>query len=374
MKQEKDLWRKIVTFENLHLAYKSAAKGKRFRDEVLAFSDCLEENLFDLQKDLINGTYRTGGYREFFVYEPKKRLVMALPFRDRVAQWAIYRIINPIFAKGFIEDSYACIEGRGIHSAAKRLQYFARLVEHQNNGKGYYLKLDISKYFYRIDHDVLMNIIRRRFREKELVDLLEKIIRSDIPFGLPVGASPGEVERIHGVGMPIGNLTSQMFANVYLNELDQYIKRELKAHCYVRYMDDMVIMAGSKAELHEYRRKIEKFLNEKLRLNLNEKTVIRPLTLGVEFCGYKVWASHIMLKKATALKMKRRLKKLQKDYSDGLLTLEDVKMSLASYHGMLVHCDSYHLSREIFGIYSDSEWYDGWFVLRRGSHETESNT
>jgi len=365
MKPKKGLWEQIVNFENLYTAYRSAAKGKRFRNEVLAFSSCLEDNLFDLRDDLLNGTYKVGGYREFYVYEPKKRLVMALPFRDRVAQWAIYRIINPVFTAGYIEDSFACIDGRGIHAAAKRIQYFTQLVARENNGGGYCLKMDVSKYFYRINHDVLMDILRRRFGDRELLALLERIIRSDVLFGLPAGKSPGEAERIDGVGMPIGNLTSQMFANLYLNEVDQFIKRELRAHCYVRYMDDMVILAGDKKLLHEYLRKIETFLNERLKLDINDKTVIRPLTLGVEFCGFKVWNSHIKMRKPTAMKMRKGLKKIQKDYARGAISLTDVQKSLASYHGMLKHCDNYRLSRVIFGVRTDTEQYDGWFVLQR---------
>jgi retron-type reverse transcriptase len=371
MKPLRGLWEQIANFENLYGAYRSAAKGRRFRGEVLAFSDCLEDNLFELRDDLQHGTYRVGRYREFYVFEPKKRLVMALPFRDRVAQWAIYRVMNPILSKRYIEDSFACVNGRGIHSASKRLKDFAELVERENEGKGYYLKLDISKYFYRVNHDALMGILRRRFGDKELLDLLEMIIRAELPFGLPPGVNPGETERINGVGMPIGNLTSQMFANLYLNELDQYIKRELRIHCYVRYMDDMVIIANDKAALHEYKRLIEAFLNEKLKLGLNDKTVIRPLSLGIDFCGYKVWSTHVKLRKPAALKMKHRLKKMQKDYTEGTVTLDDVKQTLASYHGMLINCDSYRLVREVFGTYESNDWHGGWFALRRGHPEEQ---
>ena len=210
-----------------------------------------------------------------------------------------------------------------------------------------------------------MAMLRARFADRELLDLLERIIRSAVPFGLPAGASPGEADRVYGVGMPIGNLTSQMFANLYLNTIDQYIKRELRAHCYVRYMDDMVILDGSKERLHEYRRKIEAFLNGRLKLDLNSKTVIRPLTLGIEFCGYRIWDSHIMLCKHTALKMRRRLRKLQKDYAAGVAEWQDVKRTLASYNGMLKHCDSYRLTLKIFGDRAKGGTTDGWFNLRR---------
>jgi retron-type reverse transcriptase len=372
MKPLKGIWEQIITFENLYKAYRSAARGKRFRSEVLAFSDCLEDNLFSLREDLINGTYKIGEYYEFYVYEPKKRLIMALPFRDRVAQWAIYRIVNPLISKGYIEDSFACIDGRGIHTAAKRLKYFAMLIERENDGRGYFLKLDISKYFYRINHDVLMGILRRKFADKPFLDVMEQIIYSDLPFGLPPGKSPGETDRIYGVGMPIGNLTSQMFANFYLNEVDQYIKRTLRIHCYVRYMDDMVVIEGNKAKLREYKTQIEEFINNVLKLNLNEKTTIRPLTLGIDFCGFKVWSSHIKLRKPTAMKMRKRLKVLMKQYTAGFANLDDVRQTLASYNGMLLHCDSYRLSREIFGNYTSDDWHDGWFTLIREEPEEYS--
>ncbi|GHV32346.1 hypothetical protein FACS18949_02950 [Clostridia bacterium] len=364
MKPHKNIFAQIVDFENIYRAYRDATAGKRYRTEILKFTDNLEENLYDIRRELIAETYATGKYREFYVREPKKRLVMALPFRDRVVQWAIYRVVNPLFSKGYITDSYACIDGRGVHHAVKRLHYWAQ----QTHGAGYYLKLDISKYFYRIDHDVLLHIIRRKFDDPPLMRLFERIIRSrDIPFGLPDGASPGDgAARIFNRGMPIGNLTSQMFANLYLNELDQFIKRDLRARHYCRYMDDMAILADSKAELHAFHDRINAFVSERLKLSLNDKTTIRPLKQGLEFCGFRVWATHTKIRKSSALKMKHRLKKLMAQYAAGEIDYDGAARILAAYKGVLAHSNSYALRNAIYGDWrKDGGAGGGWFYLRR---------
>ena len=374
MKTLKNVFVQVVDYDNLYRAYLNARLCKRYRYEVLNFSAHLEDNLVKLQKELIDRTYTLGKYREFYIYEPKKRLIMAQPFKDRVVQWAIYQILNPVFAQGYITDSYACIKERGTHKAVKRLHYWLRQVGKKPE-KYYFLKLDISKYFYRIDHDVLMGILKRKIRDDDMIFLLDKIVNSsETNFGLPPGKSPGEVKRSDRVsekGMPVGNLSSQMFANLYLNELDQYCKRTLGIHFYVRYMDDVIILHQDKNQLHEWKRIIDTFLKEKLQLDLNEKTCIRPITLGVEFCGYKIWNTHIKLRKSTALKMKRNLKKLQKEYAAGEVTVEEAKQTISSYLGILKHCDSYSLKRTIFGEYGSSEEYEGWFFLQRATTETQ---
>lgn len=344
----KNVYDEICSFENLYKAYLNARKNKRFRDEVLEFTNNLEEYLIDIQKDLMNHTYEVGEYREFYIYEPKKRLIMALPFKDRVIQWAIYQVINPIISKGYITDSYACIQGRGTHQAVKRLSYWLNQVS-RKEPKWYYLKLDIAKYFYRIDHDVLIDILHKKIKDRQLMRLLENIINSEKSFGLELGIhDPALSGRISQCGMPIGNLTSQMFANIYLNELDQYIKRELAVHYYIRYMDDMILLADDKKKLHEYKHLIDTFLQERLKLNLNNKTAIRPITLGIEFVGYKLWSTHVKLRKSTSLKMKRRLKQVKKQYANGKINLDDVQSTVNSYMGMLKHCNSYSLRTKIF--------------------------
>lgn len=347
MKRLGNLYEQIIDYENLWKAYLNARKNKRFRGDVLEFTHNVEENLIQIQNELIHKTYKVGRYREFYVYEPKKRLIMALPFRDRVVQWAIYQVIEPLFDRQFIKDSYACRKGKGVQAAADRLQYWMRKLDRSCENP-YYLKLDISKYFYRIDHDVLISILRRKIKDEDLMWLLEAVIRSeDTKFGVPLGDHDFEQERIDGVGMPIGNLTSQLFANLYLNELDQYAKHELHAHYYIRYMDDVVILHPDKRELWKMLEEIDIFLRSELRLQLNNKTAIRPIRQGIEFVGYRIWPTHRKLKKKTAKKMKRRLRYLKRAYARGEVDADDIRSTLMSYLGLMKHANCHRLRQKI---------------------------
>ena len=324
---------------------------KRYRREVLRFSADIDTNLIELQNELIWKTYEVGKYREFFVYDPKKRLIMALPFRDRIVQWAIYRQLNPLLERRYISTSYGCrqkgapITG-GPHNAVKKLQEYIR----GQPRKAYILKMDVSKYFYRVDHNILMNMLRDTIKDKDLLWLLGVIIFSDHDFGIAVDDHDYQGERLQSVGMPIGNLSSQMFANFYLDAADQYAKHILKARCYVRYMDDMVIVSTDKKYLADCRERMREFLIEKLHLQLNNKTSIRTETQGIDFCGYRIWRDHILLRKKTALKMKHRLKYLAKAYARGDSGLKDYRNTLMSYDGILQHCDGYRLRESISHI------------------------
>lgn len=346
----KDIFPKIIDFENLYISALEARKGKRFRDEVLKFNSNLEENLITIQNELIHKTYEVGRYKEFYIHEPKKRLIMALPFKDRVIQWAIYRNLYPIYDKQFIYDSFGCRVGKGTHKAADRLQYWLRQVDRREQ-KYYYLKLDISKYFYRVNHAILLDILRKRIVDEDLLWLLEKIVNcEDVAFGLPAGMEAdqcSEEDRLFDAGMPIGNLTSQLFANVYLNELDQYIKHELRIHYYVRYMDDIIILSEDKKYLHQVKEDIEIFLKEKLALDLNNKTAIRPISTGIEFVGFRIWPTHRKLKKKTLKKMKSRIRTLQKAYGNGSISFDKVNASMQSYFGVMKHFNSYRLKTKL---------------------------
>lgn len=349
MRRFSGLFDQIVSFENLYEAYRSAARLKRFRSDVLKFTRNVEENLIIIQNELIHKTYEVGRYREFYVYEPKKRLIMALPFRDRVVQWAVYRVVEPLLDKQFIFDSYACRQGKGVQKAADRMQYWLRRLWRHHGQQVYYLKLDISKYFYRIDHDILLSILGRKFDDPDLVWLFEKFVRSEhTDFGVPLGDHGFEQERIKGIGMPIGNLSSQLFANLYLNELDQFAKHQLGLKHYIRYMDDIIALHPDKGRLHQARREIEIFLEEKLRLTLNNKTAIRPVHTGVEFCGFRIWATHRKVRKGTVKKIKGGLKFLQRAYARGDWSLEEVNSTIQSYIGYLKHANTYNLRNRMF--------------------------
>ena len=336
MKKIRGLFPKIYDFENLFYAYKAAIKCKRYRQDVMEYTDRLEDNLIILQNEFIWGTYEVGRYNIFYVYEPKKRLIMSLLFKDRVAQHAIYR------------------QGKGTHAAIDRLQRWLRQTDRKPQ-RYYYLKLDIAKYFYRIDHEKLKEILARLIDDPPLLELLAKIIDcEDTKFGLPLGADVGDVafdKMLDDVGLPIGNLTSQMFANLYLNELDQYCKHELGLHYYIRYMDDIIILHHDKKYLEEVKLKIAAFIGEKLNLQLNRKTCIRPTSMGIEFVGFWVWPTHRKLRKKTAKKLKKRLRYMFHAYTVGEIDRETLDRSVASYRGILKHFNSYGLRKSLNKMY-----------------------
>lgn len=349
MKRLSNLYQQIYDFENLYEAYRQARKCKRYRREVLDFTRNLEQNLIEIQNELIWQTYQVGRYREFFVHDPKKRLIMALPFKDRVVQWAIYRVLNPLLDKRYLNTSYACRVGYGTHKAVARVQYWLRRLSRQC-GQVYVLKMDIAKYFYRIDHDVLMAILSRILADRELLRLLETIIRSETHFGLSISDHGFTGNRISGIGMPIGNLTSQMFANLYLNELDQYAKHQLRIKQYVRYMDDILVLHHDKQVLWQHKDAIDRFLKERLTLSLNNKTCVRTISQGVEFCGYRIWPTKMRMKRKSKVKMLRRLTGLVRKMKAGGITYAEYNTSLQSYLGTVKHCSGDGLKQRLIAI------------------------
>jgi retron-type reverse transcriptase len=272
----------VHSFANLYNAYLIARKQKRYRGEVLRYSYNLDAELTALQKELETRSYRVGAYRPFEVYEPKRRQIVALPFRDRIVQHALNNIIEPVFDRRMIYDSYACRVGKGTRQAARRVSYFLGKPENI-----YYLKMDVKSYFASIDRDILKTLARRCIDDEGVLWLLDTIFDS----------SPGP-------GMPIGNLMSQLFANVYLHELDHYCKNAMSVKYYLRYMDDIIVMSNSKVYLHALLTAIEDFLRCHLRLVLNNKTTIGKCRDGIEFVGYRIWSTHKLIKKASLARMK----------------------------------------------------------------------
>lgn len=344
----------MTSFEWLEESYRKARKQKRYRPEVLKFTADLDTNLLCIQRQLREETYAFGPYRRHWVHIPKRRMVMALPFDGRVVQWAVYRVLKPFYHPMMIEDSYACIDGRGSLAAAQRLQYWLRQVRHREK-EWYCLKLDISKYFYRIDHEILLNILRRRIRDERLMRLIETVIScGGEKFGLPRFMGPDDVpldEWLGNVGMPIGNLTSQLFANIYLNELDQFCKHQLHAHFYARYMDDVIILSDSKEQLHTWHTQIQAFLRDKLRLDLNQKTMIFPVKKGVEFVGYIVRAGSLRIRKQTVRRIKTEFHGICGRYFAGGLSREEFQRRIASIKGLLQYTESNHLRERLNQIY-----------------------
>jgi len=302
---------KICSFENLHSAYLKARKCKRYKKEILEFGFNAEENLLKLKERLETQTYKHGGYREFVVNDAKKRTIRAAPFADRVVHHALCNVIEPIFDQTFIFDSYACRKEKGTHKAAKRVKAFWRSLafaererERERESKNttreiYCLQCDISKYFDNINHEILFGILQKKIADKKVLRLIQEIVDSN--------------NKETGKGIPIGNLTSQLFANVYLNELDQYVKRVLKRRYYIRYMDDFLIFGDSKRELWQIKERIAGFLKTKLDLSLHPKKAnVFPVKTGIEFLGFRIFSDYSVLRKST---LKRFCKKLKEKNS-----------------------------------------------------------
>ena len=247
-KRHGDLWRHICTFDNLYLAFERARRGKRYRPDVLRFGARLGENLLDLQKELTSGEWHPGEYQVRVVREPKERIIRVAPFRDRVVHQALCHVVAPVFERGFIYDSYACREGKGTHKALDRLTSFLR-----RRDSSYVLNADIRKFFDSISHEVLMDAMERTLKDGDLLNALRLILGSYV--------SEVTVPGLHDPhGIPIGNLTSQWFANIIGNLIDRFAKQTLRCRGFLRYMDNLLFLSGSKALLREYESRLTGFL------------------------------------------------------------------------------------------------------------------
>lgn len=330
-----NLFEKVYDFEALHAAYQRARAGKRDRLEVQQFEQDLEGNLIQLQNELLWGQYRSGKYRLFQVSEPKKRDVAALPFRDRVVQHALVAAIEPIWERRFISTSFACRPLKGTHKGADSAQAMLRKVKREH-GKVYVFKADVAKYFASIDHDVLRALLRGKIRCRRTLAVLDEIIESSDT----INARPG-------VGLPIGNLCSQLFANIYLHELDGFVKHGLREANYVRYMDDFIIVHHDKAHLARTRQKVEAFLLHRLKLHTNSKTQIFPVGMlrgrALDFLGYRIWPTHRRIRKSSIGRIRRTLKILKRKFDSGAIGLDRVAQSILSWVAHAKNADTYGL-------------------------------
>ena len=350
MKTYKNLFERICCFKNLHSAYLKARKCKRYRDYVLELSYRLEENLLRLQRELLNQTYHHGPYREFVVSDSKKRRIKAAPFRDRIVHHALCNIIEPIFDKGFTHHSYACRYGKGTHKTIKKLQKYIEKLDRfrerrQENAplKTYCLQGDISKYFDSIDHQVLLELIKKKIGDQKTIWLIEEILGSC--YSRKIYKNLFDVKK---VGIPIGNLTSQLFANIYLNKLDQFVKHQLKIKYYLRYMDDFLILDFSKNKLHQIKSRLQKFLKNELRLELNPRKInIFPIKNGIYFLGYCIFRDYKLLRKDTVRRFIKRTKFYQKRVSLGLMSKEKFATFLQSWIAYAEFGNSWRLRKRL---------------------------
>ncbi len=337
MKTYKHLFEGIVSFENLLYAYKEFSRGKRFKSGVLCFNYGYEKELFKLREELLNHTYAPLAPHRFYVYEPKKRAIEAAAVRDRVVHHALCRVIEPIFDKRLIYDTYACRLNKGTLAAIKRFEEFKRkLLSRGNENEIYVFKADISKYFENVNHGILLGLIAERIKDNDVIRLIARIL------------DPGNKSLPQSKGIPIGNLTSQFFANLYLNPLDQFIKHGLKAKYYIRYMDDFVLMDSSKARLRGAKAEIAQFLEEKLQLRLHpRKQAITPLKCGIDFLGFRIFFTHRLLRKENARRFMRKLKRMKIQFENKGITLGRISASINGWLAHAKHGDTYKLRKSI---------------------------
>ncbi|MBE7474123.1 MAG: RNA-dependent DNA polymerase [Anaerolineae bacterium] len=340
------LYDQITSWDNLRLAYKKAAKGKRGKGPAARFEYRLEDNLAALQRELLNKSYQPGQYASFYIHEPKRRLISAAPFRDRVVHHALCNLIEPIFERSFIEDSYANRVGKGTHRALDRCQTFARRFP-------YVLTCDLKQYFPSIDHQILRRILARKINCLDTLWLIDGILASGI------GVLAEEYEMVwfpdddllaatRPRGLPIGNLTSQFWANCYLNDFDHFVKRILRCRGYVRFVDDFLLFAADKATLRQWRESVTGYLAQlRLTLHLN-KAQIRPVSEGIPFLGFVVYPQRRRVKGRKVVHFRRRLRQRLADYRARRISLDQVDSSVQGWVNHVRYGNTVALRRVTF--------------------------
>ncbi|MBI3162913.1 MAG: RNA-dependent DNA polymerase [Chloroflexi bacterium] len=343
-------------WDNLLLAYRKAAKGKRGHADVAEFEYRLEENLLQLQSELQSQTYQPGKYHSFYIHDPKKRLISAAPFRDRVVHHALCNLIEPIFEKSFISDSYANRVGKGTHKAIDRAQGFARRFK-------YVLTCDVKQFFPSIDHEIMLAILTRtrtspdvrmasiKFKSLETFEsvwLIQKILQSGAgvlqeEYDMAWFEGDNLFSILRPRGLPIGNLTSQFWANCYLNPFDHFVKRELRCKGYVRYVDDFLLFSNDKAQLNEWRGQIIERLG-KYRLTLHEsKCQPRPVTEGIPFLGFVVYPAYRLLKQQKGIAFQRKYKLAKQARRRGELTFAQLTASAQGWVNHVRYANTWNL-------------------------------
>lgn len=326
MKRHNNLFEKIVSYENMLFALKKAIKGAGKRYYTAEYWFNYEKNIIKLIKKLKNETYLPKKHKSFKIYEPKERLIHVADFEDRIVHHAIINILEPIYEKIFIYDSYATRKEKGTHKAVYRSQIYLRK-------NYYYLKTDIKKYFPSIQHSILLSLIQRKIKCRRTLNLIEKIVLNH-----------GEMQ-----GLPIGNLTSQFFANVYLDKFDHYIKEELKMKYYIRYMDDLVWFSNNKNELKKLLKQVRIYLEKNFKLKLKESaTFINIQINGLPYLGTRVFKNTIRIKRENLKRSLKKIKLREYQYNYDIITEQELQESITC---IMAHLDNYNtteLRKSIF--------------------------
>ena len=336
------LFEAIASPERLFAAFEEFRKGKGKRPDVQEFEAHLEEHIFALHRDLMSGAYRHGPYSVFTICDPKQRPIHKATVRDRVLHHAVFAALNTVFEPTFIAHSFSCRKGKGTHRGVNTLETILRQTSRNGTRTCFALKCDVRRFFASVDHDVLLGILSRRINDHRVLRLLQCIIAS----------FPSNDGVVAVRGIPIGNLTSQLFANVYMNEFDQFVKHELRIKQYIRYTDDFIVVSDDKNLLQDLLLPIREFLHQKLSLELHpHKVTVRKYSQGIDFLGYVLRPHHRVLRTITKRRMFRKLHEKVLACAKGSKTEESCEHSLQSYLGVLSHADSYRLSQELKNRY-----------------------
>ena len=323
-----------LTYEKLMQAHIKSRKGKGYRKEIIEFNLKQEEYIMWLLEKLKTKEYEHGGYTTFYVTEPKVRKIEKSKYIDRIVhRWVVDNFLAPIYVPQFISTSYACLKDRGMHKACLDVQ---KTMKHCKKiwDEYYILKMDVSKYFDNINKEILLNILQRKIKDKDLMWLINQIVYSQ------------NKEK----GIEIGNYTSQMFANIYLNEIDQFVKHKLHIKYYFRYLDDSIVIVPTKEEAKQALQAITRFLKENLKLELNKKTQIFKNKQGVNFCGYKINEYRLKIRDKGKRKLKKKIKKLTKQIKEGKITSKEAHKYIAGHLGYIKISNTYNLKEKLFYI------------------------
>ncbi len=335
MRTYTSLWEELCSYKNLETAFKKARKHKTLKPYVIKFQKDIKENLFQLKKELLLHTYKPRPLKTFILRDPKTRKISKSDFRDRVIHHTLINIIESLFEKSFIYDSYANRKYKGTLKAIQRFNVFKRKVSKNNKINVYVLKADIKHYFETVDHEILLSIIKRKIKDEHITWLIKQILNN---FN----------SKIKNKGMPLGNLTSQFFANVYLNELDYFVKHTLKAKYYIRYVDDFIILHENKQQLLEWKDQINNFLKNKLKLELHpDKSKIINLNRGVGFLGLRVFYYHKLLKKSNIRKIETKLLNFKIYLKNNKLSYDKIYSSFEGWLAYAHNADTYKLRAKL---------------------------
>ena len=330
MKRQGYLFEKVSSFESVITAANAAAKGKKRKARVAQFLRNLENEVIELERELMSMSYHPRPYHTFMIHDPKERMICAADFRDRVVHHAVCRVLDPIFERSFIFDTYACRKDKGTHRAIKRARYFCR-------GHHYFLKLDIRKFFDSVDHAILKKMLRKRIKDNKLLRLADLFVDHPVPW------------TEAGKGIPIGNLTSQNFANFYLSGLDHFVKEYLRIKGYIRYMDDLVLFVDEKDTLWDAETKVEAYLRDKLQLKIKSgSSLLAPVKQGLSFLGFRIFPGVIRISRKGWRRFRRKIQQREDMYTKCVMDEEKFDSSTASLIGHLKQANTRNLRISYF--------------------------